>query len=230
MNFTVSTLGVPVGFCFTNWTQAWPTLVSLLEVSSGDFNGIVDGNTPPAAVDRDKPWFRRNADGTPDGWYGFASGSWLKKAELPAPGVGAMWWGAEVDIVTLDGGEAGAISATTGAFWEKVSAMDGRFPLGPGTLNGAAVAVGATGGAGTVELEIENIPRHDHGFGGKRVLHQLIPAGGGDFSLSSGNQAIASQFTSDGGNPDNSTEPHANVPPYLATFFIRRTGRLYHRA
>lgn len=223
----VTTFNVPP-FCFRSIQQDWPTLVALLRVPLGDFSGVNVGNTPPAAADRDKPWWRSNADGTPDDWYGFANGSWLAKAKLPAPGVITMWAGAEPDIVTLDGGEAGAISATTGAFWEKFSAMDAKFPFGPGTYGATTVAVGQTGGAHEVTLDSDQMPPHDHGLLNLRVVHETVPAG--TLEAASGNGYSTKVFQSEGGRPNGTTKAHDNMPPFYGIYFIRRTARLYHRA
>lgn len=228
-SISITTQDVPQSFCFQSWPQAWPFLVGLLQGSfAGDLNTINFGNTTPSSEDRDKPWLRTNADGTPDGWYAYANGAWLRRYSGPDPGFIGMWGGAEAGIDTLDGGEVGAATETTGPFWERVTAFDGRFPLGVGTISGAAVAVGAAGGADAIELEMENIPLHDHGLPGIKVLHSTAPIG--VIHADSGNDISVSTLKAEGGNTSGATVSHANVPPYRATFFIRRTARLYHRA
>src|SRR5574342_502464 len=130
-NVLLSTAVVPTDFCFTSWQESWPSLVALL---SGQFNrsgtGINFGNQVPAMIDQDKPWFRTNSDGTPDRLYSFSGGLWLAKHPLP-PGAVIMYEGTEASIETFDGGEGGPIGPTFGAFWEKVSEMNARSPIGP---------------------------------------------------------------------------------------------------
>lgn len=224
----ITTQDVPPSFCHHTWPETWAFLVGLLNASfAEDLNTINFGNTTPSTDNRDKPWMRTNADGSPDGWYTFSNGYWLKRCTLPAPGAIMMWDGLEADIVTLDGGEAGAITETTGAFWEKVSAMDGRFPLGVGTVGSTSVAVGATGGAHQVTLELDEIPEHDHGMTTKKMVHHTSPSG--TLHVDSGNDMSMSTFQADGGS-SGVTQPHNNMPPYRGMFYVKRTARLYHRA
>lgn len=224
----ITTLDVPQSFCHQNWQATWPFLVGLLRAKA---EGLAYnfGNTTPSAEDRDKGWFRTNADGTPDGWYAYANGSWLKRTTLPDPGAIMMWDGLETDITTLDGGEAGAVTPTTGPFWARVTAMDGRFPLGVGTFGTTAVAVGDVGGAHEVTLALQEMPLHDHGLpGNKLVMHQTPAAGFLQQVSGTGSSVIG--FQAEGGKTDGTTKPHANMPPYRGVFFIKRTSRLYHRS
>lgn len=224
MSRPVLTQDVPQSFCFTTWQASWASLVGLLSVSD-DPTSYNFGNTTPAAADRDKPWLRTNSDGTPDGWYVYASGAWLKPYAGPGTGVIVMWEGLEADIPLLDGGEAGAITTTTGAFWERVTTINGRVPIGVGTIPGTstALAVGDNGGEAEVTLNIDQIPSHDHGIPNKKVVHQVTPSG--TLEQTGGDDLVTSTFQAEGGD-----EAHNNMPPYRALFFIKRSSRIYHRA
>lgn len=223
----ITTLDVPQSFCFQSWQSAWPTLVGLIRGSVEVGGGINFGNTTPAPEDRDKPWFRTNADGTPDKLYSFASGNWLALHPVP-PGLMMLYDGSSASIVTLDGGENAPVTTTTGPMWERVTAFDAKFPLGVGTLgDGTVVNVGDTGGSQEVTLALENIPAHDHGLPNRKVMIQTLNAG--NLAQSGGDNVSVVTFQSEGGNPDGSTEPHGNMPPWRGTFFIRRTARLYYR-
>lgn len=227
----LTTLDVPSTFCFQSWQQAWPVLAGLLQASfAAELQTVNFGNTTPAATDRDKPLFLTNPDGTPQSgaWYAFANGSWLAKHPL-SPGIIMLWDGLEADITTLDGGEAGTITTTTGPFWQRLTAMDARVPLGVGTLpGGTAVAVGDVGGAETVTLDLENIPSHDHGIPNKKLIHQTLTSG--TLEQTGGNDLSVTTFKADGGKSDGTTKPHSNLPPYRGIFYIKRTARLYLRA
>lgn len=226
----ISTSDVPNGWCHTDWRVTWPFLVGLLHAQfAEELNTVNVGNTTPSSENRDKPWFRLNTDGTPDGWYAYANGNWLRRYTGPDPGAIIMWDGAAAGIDTLDGGEAGAATLTTGPFWERVTSMDAKFPIGVGTLpGGTAVAVGDTGGADTVTLDLENIPSHDHSIANLKLIHQTLSSG--VLHQQGGNDLSISTFKASGGKSDGSTKAHANVPPYRGIFFIKRTVRIYHRA
>lgn len=229
MSRPVHTQDVPSTFCYRSPQLDWPFLVGLLSVDD-DPASYNYGNATPGAEDRNKPWYRLNVDGTPDGWYAYANGQWLKRYAGPDAGAIMMWDGLPAAIVTLDGGEAGAITTTTGAFWEIVTAMEAKFPIGVGTLpvSGTVLAVGDTGGSEQVTLDLENIPSHDHGIPNKKLVHQVTPSG--VLEQTSGNDLTTSTFRAEGGKADGSTKPHSNLPQYRAVYFIRRTARIYHRA
>lgn len=227
-NVAITTSDPSSTFCFRSFEQDWPYLVSLLD---GNFEGneINFGSTTPLAEDRDKPLFPTNADGTPRSaeWYSYSSGSWLARHPLP-PGIIMLWDGAEANIPTLDGGEVATITASTGPMWEKVSAMNARFPIGPGTLpSGLVVPVGGSGGSEEVTLDLENIPLHDHGIPNKKLVHQVTP--NGQLQQTAGNDFTTSTFRAEGGKTDGTTKPHNNIPPFYGIFAIKRTARLYYR-
>lgn len=227
----ISTSDVPASFCHRDWPTTWPLLVGLLHAQfAEELNTVNVGNTTPSSENRDKPWFRLNADGTPDGWYAYANGNWLRRYTGPDPGAIIMWDGAAAGIDTLDGGEVGAATLTTGPFWERVTSMDAKFPIGVGTLptSGTVLAVGDTGGAEKVTLALDQIPSHDHGIPNKKLIHQTLSAG--VLHQQGGNDLSISTFQADGGDSNDATVAHDNLPQFRAIFFIRRTIRLYHRA
>lgn len=221
---TITTSDVPASFCHGSWQTTWPALVALLSAElSGNVQTFNFGNVTPDAEDRDKPWFRVNADGTPDKLYSYSSGSWLALHPM-APGLVLMYEGSEGSIATLDGGESGTVSASTGPFWERVTAMDARFPVGPGTTaNGTSILIGDTGGADEVALTEAQLPSHSHTFN--------VGATGDD------GQGTFIDVRLDAPNtprqkttqPTGDDEAHTNMPPYRGIWFVRRTGRLYYR-
>lgn len=225
----ITTLDVPTTFCFTSWQQSWPTLVSLLMANQeGNQQFINFGSTTPVAEDQDKPWFRTNADGTPDKFYSYSSGNWLALHPI-APGLIVWWNGALASVPTLDGGEAGAVSPTTGPFWEQLTQMDGRFPLGPGTLtDGTVVAVGGTGGNQKVTLNLSQIPAHTHTV---KIGGQGDVAGGSIIeSVQNPDSPQGQKETlSAGGDAGGNTVAHDNMPPYYGIYALKRSTRLYYR-
>lgn len=225
---TITTASVPEAYCPTTLREAWPFLVALLGAEIPGLAFFNYGNTTPSPDNQDKPWRRLNTNGTPDRWYDYVGGVWLARHPA-APGTIIMYDGAEATIDTFDGGEAGTVSETTGPMWERVTALNARFPIGVGTLpSGTSVAVTNTGGAEKHTLIEAEIPAHTHQF--KYQSHTEDVDGGGDarhLLSQPGDTTISPD--SYGGDEDNETVAHNNLPPYFGIFFLRKTARLYYR-
>ncbi len=216
-------------YCFTSFQQLAVDLVDgIAGETEGDSSFFNFGNTTPAPDDRDKPWIRTNADGTPDKIYVFVNGAWTAKHPLPTS-ARILYGGTEGSIDTFDGGEAGTITATTGPMWQKVSAADAKFLMGPGTLpSTTVVAVGSTGGEEKVTLLEENLPVDEiQGYtiqeGANLASSQIIA----DDDRNS--TALADPVHSFGGDATGATVAHNNLPPYVAMFVIERTARSHYR-
>lgn len=229
INHTYS--GVVVdGYCFTGWSQFSSDFVQgLAGETDGDSTFFNDGDTTPSPDNRIYPWLPSSFSGSnpPAFVYKYVNGVWIMPNPIP-PGVVWMWTGLEADIPTLDGGEAGAITDTTGPMWEKLATMDGRFPLGPGTVNGVVVGVGAQGGAGTVTLIEENLPIHEiQGYSYLAGTNLATPGLIVDDDRSAAlNGTVADSF---GGDANGDTVAFPAIPPYTAIWFIKRTARRFYR-
>jgi hypothetical protein len=197
--------------------MSWPVLAGLLSASlEGELGTFTKSTTTPTADNKDKPWLNLN-DGR---WYIFIDGYWISRHPI-VPGLVVMYEGTEVSIEALDGGEAGAITAVTGAFWQKVSQMDARMPIGPGILPSTlSVAVTNTGGAEKHTLTLAEIPSHSHSWDGPE--NRLEERGDGANHVWRGT-AAATTGAAGGGMA------HNNMPPYYGIYFVRRTGRLWYR-
>ena len=237
-NVLISSSAFPEGACYGLTQSSWYGLVALL---SGQFNrdgtGINFGNSVPATIDEDKPWFRTNADGTPDKWYAHTSGLWLSR-HPDFPGKVVMYEGTEASVETLDGGEAGAAAPYTGQMWEIVSEMEGRSPIGPGELTPSAtvLTVGTDAGADEHELTSTELASHSH---------DIIAYAGGQLSgtdegwlIGRVNTAAANDtlgafertgFTEPNLATGTDPDPVSILHPVRAIWFIRRTARLYYR-
>jgi hypothetical protein len=224
----ISTSDVPPSYCPSSIQVDWPFLVALLSAELAGANFTFNyGPDTPAPDDQDKPWFKTDANFLSERWYTFSSGAWVS-LHPEAPGSVKMYEGLEATIETYDGGEAGTVTATTGPMWEKVTALNGRFPLGPGTLaSGTVVAVTNTGGEEKHELTEEELPnitiqtkqRSDLQDGGGSIAHFTHATFPGD-------TVDVDEF---GGDADGETVAHNNMPPYYGIFFIRRTARTHYR-
>lgn len=198
--------------------------------------GVILSDTEPGFADRDKVWVRTSAGApvSPAIWT-FWNGLWVAKHPVAA---GTLWalpyTGSVASIATLDGGSNVAVTANTGPFWEEVTTLQARMPIGAGTLpSGTILAVGDTGG---------------------EEKHVLIPAEGGfylpvdaphldDGDAQLGNLKSLRSFVMDGhecgaidaiGTPSapftlGSQTPtaHNTLPPYTTLTFLRRTARQF---
>lgn len=217
----------PAGYCPANWQQfANDFAAALSGYLPGAYSTINYGSTEPAATDRDKPWIRN--DGR---IYEFdlpGLGAWVSRHPL-APGSVMMYSATlESDIWSFDGGSGDkpsevTPSGATGAMWEVVNAMRGRFPVCPGTLSpsGTVIANGATGGADQHTLTVAQMPAHAHSFslGNSGAASVDIPP------YLTRTADLTNQTGSTGGD-----QPHPTISPYLSIWIIRRTNRLWYRA
>jgi hypothetical protein len=226
---TIQTAEIPSGYCFQGLASDWPFLISLLTARlDGTLNTINLGNSVPAAAQRGSPWLRTFTDGSPDRWYSFSNGYWL--AQHPAlPGQVILWGGDIATINTFDGGEVATVGPMAGPMWERIAELDGKFPIGPGTLaSTAVVSAGDTGGEEKHQLVLGELPKHTptpaSGDTIKTLGGPYVGAEGSINRNGSMDYKPISPFTEIGGDLS-----HNNMPPYFGIYFIRRTARLYYR-
>lgn len=231
---TITTSNVPAGFCFTTWQQSWTELVSLLSGTlPGDATLFVMGNTTPDASDRDKPWYRLNADGSPDRWYKYWNGVWCCQIIPYDINERRIHVGTPAQIWSYDGGSGDDPSVvsptiTTGATWYVDTEFEAKFPVGVGTFaaSGAVTVKGSTTstavtGVDQHTLTVAELPAHTH--------DTPIPRDSASDTFNStsieGDQATTSPWTSEETGGD---QAHNNLPPFYGVYFIRRTIRQYY--
>ena len=226
---------LPQGFCPTSLQNEFNTFAQFLTVTFPLTATAVNyGATTPAADQQALPWYRLNNDGTPDNWYVYANGMWIRPHPIPAQSpILFFYTGTFASIDTYDGGAAGAITSTAGPMWQVVGqasdvatdygTMGGRMPVGVS----ADFAPGATGGEINHTLILSEITAHSHpAFGGGVFLGGIPP--GGSSGNESNNPTPHPTTGTSGGNPDGTTAPHNNLPPYLAGWWLQRTGRSFY--
>jgi hypothetical protein len=223
---------LPEGACYTTEQER---LIGFAEAMTGQLPGnygtINIGSDAPAADDRVNPWVRSNVDGSPDGTYIYFDGTWKRKHPLD-PGLIMMWAGTAGGVDTLDGGVAGAATINSGPFWEIVTAMAAKFPVGVGTFaSGTAVAVTGTGGEDRHTLVTAELPAVLGQFPANTegVLLNLTAGGANGIVAGPGTwkkSDLADLVT--GGNPLISDKSHQNLPPYFGIFYVRRSVRIYY--
>lgn len=208
-------------------------------VQSTTLTGVLLQDTEPSASDRDKVWARTSggAPVTPFLWaWSTAVGFWVAKHPIAA---GTLWaypyTGSVASIATLDGGAVGAVGAVSGPFWEAVTSLAAKMPIGAGTLpSGTVLAVGDTGGEEKHTLLQTEMPSLWGNI--KAVLRGwritpsetlaptwLAPAGSaGTTQTNPATETGTFSFENTGGD-----QPMNNLPPYTALTFLRRTARIY---
>lgn len=229
---------IPAGFCPTNIQALSNKLAETWEVTFplGLFNGSF-GNTVPNADMQAFPWFRTNSDGTPDRWYVYANGSWVAPNPIPANWPCPQpYFGTYASIATLDGGEAGIVTADSGPMWQVIGTTTGG-PTDYGSMGGfipigisADFGEGASGGSQQQTLALNQMPAHAHGPGlssGTEFIYRGTGGGIGTVGGSGGSSPLTSVV---GGNPDGSTAPINIMNPWKAVYWIARTGRIFYRA
>lgn len=227
----------------------WQELIGLLLVVLPDGTKINIGATTPAPEDREWPWLRLDGSGNIDRTYYYSGGFWLAK-HPDFVGKIIMWEGAEVNIPTLDEGEAGAITTTTGAFWERVAEMNGKIPIGPGEITAGPPIVNATvnvnDGSYNVQLGDEHYRHHKHWLVARQTIsspagvpsstEQIADDAGGlpsgtDYTLqgtaTEARRGLSSYVAGASQTDDNVAFPI--LPQVRGIWFLRRTLRTHYR-
>jgi hypothetical protein len=218
--------------------------------TSAGFGGIIISDTAPGASDRGKAWLS-TVDGNIYRWWteaGFTG--WGRQHPVANDSGRRIWWAAaEADLITEDGGSAGAVGAATGPFWERDTAYDGKFALQSGTLqpSGDAVAVGATGGVDEHTLtEAEGgVGSHVHKFGlsnagnddayFRNVGVATVPSFSGYYITGSNGNIVTPLTTADletlPSGTDGAGKPTPDafkiLPNYRSGLWAKRTARIY---
>lgn len=224
----IISIEVPEGYCYESPQADWPYLVSLLTANlSGSLSPVNSGSSTPSAANRDRPWLRSNSDGSDDGQWTFYGGFWVQKHPIPqgfvmfAP-VGTT--SAQIDA--LDGGETAAVSNMTGPFWEIVTELNAKSPIGPGTLpSGAVINAGDSLGEEKHVQVIGELIAHAHD-----ITVWTSGATGGDGGEILNEPDPGTERTESTEEAGSATPAGMNViHPVYAIYAIRRTARLYRR-
>lgn len=218
-NVTITTQGLPIGFCAVTPDQ-WSTMVASLTASvSGNFRNFNYGPTEPQI--KTDPWFRTfPADGTPDKLYFFINGVWISPHPV-AEGVTILYTDSAnpINIDQFDGGETGGVTPTSGPMWERLTEFNARVPMGIGPLpGGGSVVINVNGGNEEHTLTIAQLPAHTHTY--------TKTFAGGDANDGGGNGV---HFQDDVTGLTGSGQAFSLLPPYRGTVFLRKSARRYYR-
>ena len=249
---------LPVGFCPTGATalqDLYNEFILRTQFSlSADKAFYNFGPTAPTPENRQFPWLQ-TSNGYPVRWWVFFGGFWVWPHAVPASShMENIWRGDTTALITFDGGEAGPITATTGAMWEVDTDFDGRSPMGVGaipTSNPAkTLALDENFGEGAHSLVKDELPLlTDILKVGVRVSaagHDSSPPGydggsGGQGNLGNTNDSsiYPGSTADDNGFPQaklttTQTVPQTNIThntvhPVRGCYIIKRTARIYYR-
>jgi len=143
------------GFCPSTPQEYADGLAEILTGSLA-ITGVNFGSTEPTADQRSSPLLPKDANGNPlyPGYFSYST-TYAKWVMLHPDFAGkvVLWEGDATVINALDGGETAALTATTGPFWEIVTAFVDKVPVGAGAV--AAINVNAsvvTAGAGNPQV------------------------------------------------------------------------------
>lgn len=239
---TLTALPLPFRFSHLDWDTTFRTFVQHIDAQlPGNYNTFNYGNTPPAVADRDKPWLRTDASGTPDRWYVYYNGLWIWPHPIPPnSGFVQMYDGDATALETEDGGSAGAVTDYTGPFWEIIADFNGRSPMGVGNVGGVgtgtAIALDANIGEEKHVQTEDELATHNHDtnyvFEPVTLTPAPPPAPSGQGTYSGGGGYRPNLLIEDAGGKDVGgvlTTQGANVVhPVRGINFIRRTARVYY--
>jgi len=241
MNVVLTAGQLPAGYCWASPQQYLNDIVSVITAAlTGNFSGINFGTDTPAPEDQDKPWFRLNADGSPDRWYVFM-GQWISPHPIPPSGQQVIIWkDTESALWSYDGGDgkdptSNPPTAVSGAMWVRdtdFGSDDGtkcfRFPVGAGknptayeTNPATSIQPGDEGGDERVVQTLDQLVPHYH------------PCKKDNIGVSGGGTPVLQDDTSLSvaiGNTENSIgagDSANNMPPYRGVIFAKRSSRIY---
>lgn len=252
LTLTVTTEEVPENLRCVISNPNWQSLISLLTVLIDDGYKINVGPGPIDPEDRIWPWLRLEADGRPDTvvggqLYHYVGGIWLATHPMPVGAV-MMYEGTEASITTFNGGESAAITDTAGPFWERVTQMNGKIPIGPGEITAGPPSVTITEnenkGAYSTQLSDANIRHHRHWVAARQSTtsaplptsdEQIADDAGGNAQENyklQGTGTIATKGRTSfvaGEDQSATNEAFPILPQVRGIWMIRRTARIYVR-
>lgn len=233
-----------------NWQDFVQQLEKILTAYlPGQYTLLNTGNSTPAVDDQDRPWFRYNADGSPDRLYKFHNGKWVAPYS-PEPGTGyrKLWIGTLAALYSSDGGDGSdptviAPTTTTGSFWEEDTDMRDRIPMGVLAATGAVQTPAALAGALERTLTALNIPEHYHFVCNNQANSSAVTpqsddsidrvandyyGGNRQYALSGSDAATYPAIVGQSSTYGEATpDAISTVPPVIGVYFVKRTARTF---
>lgn len=231
----------PEGFCNSltdsNWVQNLLNLIGqgVAKFEGSGFTAIISQSTQPGVTDRDKLWYDTDVGRL----YRFAGGAWVSPHPSAAGGdERRIWVGTLANLITYDGGSAGAVGDNSGPMWEQDTDFNDRIPMGVGPSLALAVSTNYGSAGATTTIAEANLPPHRH-YVATNVPNAAGPplVGANDFlSYSGGNMGNENYNLL----PGNGVEPNVArsglgagtssaftvLNPVRGVYVIKRTARL----
>lgn len=245
VNLAILPPTLSTSYCFSSWQQLANDIVggAVVQFEVSGATVVLRQNSTPTAADRDKIWF--NTDTGRFLRYEGSIGAWVADHTVPPnDGRVVLYTGSAGDVDVLDGGSSGTATLTSGPFWEIAGEFANRFPVGVGTfpLSGTVVGVTGTGGVDQVTIAKANLPNVTLdvstaiiGATGIGSPEDVVGAAYGSSAVAGSGRAVDSTSTDFSGRyytkgRTDALGTGANLtilPPYIGTYFIRRTIRRY---
>ena len=222
-------------YCFTTFQQLLNDFSAQMYADLASVGSFVNyGESVPSVDNRVYPWIR-TVGGLLDGVYNWLSGysKWGRpylSGDLNSSNLCMLWLGDSADIDTIDGGDSSAVTPVTGPFWELVTTLEAKIPMGVGTLaSGATINQGSTHGNEKVTLAVANLPPHAHNI---QLYKKGFDTGGMDLAVwdephTATNDTTRATDNGGGTGTPAAAEAFSIVPPVYGLHFIKRTARIY---
>lgn len=112
--------------------------------------GIVMGTTTPTVDQQSYAWLKLDTNGAYINLFTFSGGVWVAPHPIPPSSSERILWADSLaNLALYQGGDAGAITPTTGAFWVEDTDFTDKIPKGAGVeavnTNGSELSSGASG-------------------------------------------------------------------------------------
>lgn len=179
------------------------------------------GASVPVPENQAYPWFR-----TTDGRWYIYSGSWISPVNYSL--LERRWFaGTLVELVTYDGGDAGAPSDRSGPMWVEDTAFIGRSPMHPGAIPSSdpakSLALGEDYGAGSHTNTMLEMPEHTH-----QVKYAFNQTGAGLPCITGNGTTESIQYPTEA-TGEATPDPYSIVGPVRGIYCIKWSGRQYYR-
>ncbi len=207
------------------------------------------GDTAPAPEFQAYPWLNTNDNR----WYTY-TGVWSSPNNYSG-NERRLFAGSLADLVTYDGGSAGAVTPTTGPMWVEDTDAAGRSPMSPGLIPGTTapaktLTVGEQYGSGEYTLTDANGATgiHTHAFGvsnpggddaffSRPTAPVTVQGYTGYYITGSGPNTVQAETTADlftlpsgAAGAGVTPTPFSIVPPVIGLYIIKPSGRQYYVA
>lgn len=244
MSIAIKLLGGSFGAGYqpASWQELFDRIVALMSATADADTTFKISTAEPTSEDRDKIWARIDGANALDKLYTYSGGAWVSRhLILPNSPERRIFRGSLSALEIYDGGDTNPPGPASGPMWEEDTDFIYRFPLHAGpTASDAGLVVnqGDTGGEQTHVLTgaESGTSAHTHPLAVRQdsftasgdTLAVIGTSDPGNAVFTTGMSLEAPARHSNDGGDTFVNQPHNNMPPYLAVYFVRRTSRTFY--